>query len=349
MHPTENVVPGSFGEPTIQIWSQICTIVLTIGDLVPKEDGMRKFWVIAVAVVAVSSLAFAQTTAGAQSSGSAAVNSEVQTGAAGSAVNSGASAATQSGVNAVTDSGKAAAGLEHSAHAAKQVEAANPAAANAAGSTAIQAVLTKTVDVKKAKVGDEVVAKTTHEAHAANGAKIPKGSKLFGHVTEAKAKTKGSAESTLGVIFDKAVLKNGQEVQINALIKAVAPPAQVVSAADLSTMTSASPDMGSAPRGGNSGGGGLLGGVTNTVGSATGMVGNTIGGVGSAAGSTIGGATSATGSLTASSSGVFGLKNIQLSNSTSGSAGAQGSLLTSTSGNVRLESGTQLVLSSSQE
>lgn len=307
---------------------------------------MRKFWV-AVAVVAVSSMGFAQTTAGAQSSGSAAVQSDVQRGAAGgSMVNSGASAATQSGVNAVTDSGKAAAALEPSANAAKQVEVAKPAAANASANTAIQAVLTKTVDVKKAKVGDEVVAKTTHEAQTANGAKIPKGSKLVGHVTEAQAKTKGSAESTLGVIFDKAVLKNGQEVQLNALIKAVAPPAQTVSAADLSSMTSASSDMGSAPRGGSSAGG-LLGGVTNTVGSATGMVGNTVGGVGSAAGSAIGGATSATGSLTASSSGVFGLKNIQLSNSTNGSAGAQGSLLTSTSANVRLETGTQLVLSSS--
>jgi len=45
---------------------------------------------------------------------------------------------------------------------------------------------------------------------------IPKGAKLVGHVTQASARTKGESESALGIVFDKAILKNGQEIPLSA-------------------------------------------------------------------------------------------------------------------------------------
>ncbi len=53
---------------------------------------------------------------------------------------------------------------------------------------------------------------------------LHKGSKLVGHVTEAQARTKENGESKLGIAFDKAVLKGGQEMAFNGVIQALAAP-----------------------------------------------------------------------------------------------------------------------------
>src|SRR5439155_2338965 len=82
------------------------------------------------------------------------------------------------------------------------------------GST-INATLTKSVDAKKAKAGDEITAKAQNDVRSGGNVVIPKGAKLIGHVTQAKAREKGESESALGIAFDRAVLKNGQEVALN--------------------------------------------------------------------------------------------------------------------------------------
>jgi hypothetical protein len=109
----------------------------------------------------------------------------------------------------------------------------NPAAAAGAESspgslnpgTTLQAELTKSIDTKKVKTGDEVTAKLTQDVKDGNLV-IHKGSKLVGHVTDAQIKTKENAQSKLGIIFDKAILKGGQEVAFKGVILSLAAPAE---------------------------------------------------------------------------------------------------------------------------
>jgi hypothetical protein len=225
---------------------------------------------------------------------------------------------------------------------------------------AIPAVLNKSVDSKKAKQGDEVTARTAADVLDSGKVVVPRNTKLIGHVTEAKAKANGESESTLGIVFDKAVFKNGQSVPLQAGIQALAAPA--VSAAS-STGNDDAMGGGSAPRQ-SSGGGNATGGVVgavgstaggavntagNAVGNAGGAVGNTAGNVGSTVGSTAGavgqvGSTTAgaTGALSSTSTGVIGMKGLQLNSATSGDAA--GSVITSAGKNVKLDSGSQMVL-----
>ncbi len=67
---------------------------------------------------------------------------------------------------------------------------------------AISVELAKSLDSKKLKEGDEVDAKLAADIQTGD-ATIPRGTKLIGHVTEAKARSKGDSESTLGIVFDR--------------------------------------------------------------------------------------------------------------------------------------------------
>lgn len=81
--------------------------------------------------------------------------------------------------------------------------------------------LTKTVDAKKAKTGDEVVAKVTQDMKTNTGAVlVPKDTKVIGHVTEAQARHKNEKESQLAINFNQAVLNN-QQVDLPMSIQAV--------------------------------------------------------------------------------------------------------------------------------
>jgi len=83
--------------------------------------------------------------------------------------------------------------------------------------------LAKSVDSKKLKEGDGVDAKVTSDIHTADGMTIPRGSKVIGHVTVAKARSKGDAESALGIVFDKISRQGGEDTPIKSVIQAVAP------------------------------------------------------------------------------------------------------------------------------
>jgi hypothetical protein len=212
-----------------------------------------------------------------------------------------------------------------------------------ASGTAINAVLAKPVDARKNKPGDTVVAKTTHDVKSEGRVVIPKGSRLVGHVTQANARAKGTSESSLGIVFDRAVLKNGNEVPLNANIQAIAAAQGAANAAMEDPGSLSAGGMGSgAASGGMRTGGGLLGGVGSTAGAAGGAVGNLGGVAGGAVNSTTSAAGSATGALNATSAGVVGIPGLAL-NSVS-SATANGSVLTSTGKNIHLDSGTQMLL-----
>lgn len=89
--------------------------------------------------------------------------------------------------------------------------------------TTIPAMLDKSVDARKSKVGDEVFAQTTEPVKEDGQIIIPKGSKILGHVTEAKARTDDDPNSVLGIAFERAVLKKGGELALKLTIQAVAP------------------------------------------------------------------------------------------------------------------------------
>jgi hypothetical protein len=225
--------------------------------------------------------------------------------------------------------------------------------------TKVPAVLDKSVDSRKCKQGDEVIAKTTQDVMADGKVIIPKNSRLIGHVTQASAKANGESDSSLGIVFDKAMLRNGSTVPMQARIQALAAP--VVSTAssmsDDMSMDGGSPTTTSARSSGGGGLGSAVGGATSTAGGAVNTVGNAAGGATSGVGSTVnsttgattgavgnvaGNTTSATGALTSNSSGVIGLKNLQLNSDNSSSAA--GSVITSTGKNVKLDSGSRMVL-----
>src|SRR3989442_11970835 len=188
-----------------------------------------------------------------------------QTGAQAGAQSSG-QASVQAGQTQAQASGNA------SASAASAASAQNRQAnASLASGTAFNAALSSPIDSKKCKPGDQVTAHTTEAAKSEGKTVIPKGSRLVGHVTQASARAKGESESALGIVFDKAILKSGQEVPLNVAIQAVASAQSSASAAgaDLDTMggTGASaagagkfwgggPPWGGAFRAGGGGGGG---------------------------------------------------------------------------------------------
>jgi hypothetical protein len=189
-----------------------------------------------------------------------------------------------------------------------------------AGST-LQAELTRPVDARKNKAGDEVLGKLTHDVKGSGTFVIPKGSRLVGHVTEVKARSTDQASSEVGIAFDRAVLKNGVEMALALRIQAIG-RAQVVPPGEndlASGTTTVAP-------------GGLLGGVGSTT---------------TGAASDVGDASRAAG-LAPTSQGVIGFRGLTLSNQTSASASDQGSVISSSTGNVHLDSGTEMILQVNQ-
>jgi hypothetical protein len=224
------------------------------------------------------------------------------------------------------------------------------AIASLANGSSIEASLSKTLDTKKAKKGDPVDARITEDTKEQNGTTvIPKGSKLEGHVTQASSREKGDSYSTLGIVFDKAVLKDGQEVPLNVSLQAIA------LSQDAATMPAGGGGMsGMSPAGGGgqtpSSGrtGGMAGGTsTSSAPSASPMPTNTNGASNidndnaMAGKGAVGGLTSS-GKLSPNSRGVFGLQGIGLASASEGTQ--QAAVITSTEKNVHLDGGTQLLL-----
>jgi hypothetical protein len=264
----------------------------------------------------------------------------------------GSAQASSSASNSTSvQAGKSGADASSNTSTATSAKAGQNSTALSSG-TAMNAALSQPVDAKKNKAGDPVTAKTTEAAKSDGKVVIPKGSKLIGHVTECKPRSKEEKESALGIAFDKAILKNGEEVPLNVTIRAVA-AAQTAAGGSIGSddLSAGGGAMGSA----RASGGGALGGVRSTAGAATGAVTNTAANAGGVANSAVSstvnaagaargavGGLNAAGQLTSNSQGVFGLEGLNLNGAAASST--QGSLITSTSKNVHLDSGTQLLL-----
>ncbi|HLV94755.1 MAG TPA: hypothetical protein VKS44_06160 [Candidatus Acidoferrales bacterium] len=204
----------------------------------------------------------------------------------------------------------------------KTSSAASSAAAGDALSVGrvIYAELTQTIDARKAKIGEPIAARVTLAVLSCGKVLIADGAKISGHVTEAKRRSQKNPESVLGIVFDRAELKEGGEVPLALTVQAVG-----IGGFSTGSMASASADPDS-----HYSGAAALPGVS-----------------GRGAGSAMTPATAELPeaarqpALDLGSKGVIGLSNLQLEE---GTETTKGSLLTSTSKDVKLDHGDELVL-----
>ncbi len=181
-------------------------------------------------------------------------------------------------------------------------------ASSAKGHGVMPVDLTKSLDSKKLKEGDAVTARIAADLRMKDGTDIPRGSKVTGHVTEAKSRSKGDSQSALGIIFDKISLPDGKEMAIKGEIQAVAP----------------NPNSGTADSGG-----------VNYPGMMPGHEGSGAGTTAPAAPSAPASQQSGRPLLNAQSKGVIGMHNLEL---------GENSVLVSSGKNVSLDNGTQMML-----
>jgi hypothetical protein len=279
----------------------------------------------------------AQTTAPVQAGASTQGQASLQTNNSGTQTSGSASAASSSAMSSSTPA---------TANAGNNFVSL-PSGAN------IDATLPTSLDAKRSKPGDDVEVRTEEDIKEDGKVVLKKGTHLVGHVTQAQARAGGQTQSQLGIVFDHAVLKDGEEVPFSATIQALA-SAQPVGASGANDMMATGDGMGAAR--GSVRGGGLVGGLNSTAGAATaattGAVMNTSTSVPLNAGGTLNsvprssgavGGLTATGRLASNSSGVFGLEGLSI-DSASTTAEQGTTTIVSTTKNVHLDSGTQLLL-----
>jgi hypothetical protein len=222
--------------------------------------------------------------------------------------------------------------------AQSQTQAPAPAAAQPgappriAPGSVIPVSLTKTIDAKKAKTGEEVVAKVTQDMKSTSGEiLVPKDTKVIGHVTEAQPHSKQQKESQVAIVFDRAVMKDGNTMQMPMSIQAIIGQQNEQNNPGGGNSDAAAPSGSASPNG---------------SGARPGMSGSAPAATSASAGndmpSDTGTAKSSRPPITARTQGVVGISNLTLSPPPSNST--EGSVISSEKNNVKLESGTMMLL-----
>jgi hypothetical protein len=206
--------------------------------------------------------------------------------------------------------------------------------ASLAGGTVLNATLNSSIDSKKAKPGEQITAHTTEAVKSTDGRMIlPNGTKIIGHVIQASARANGQGQAMLALQFDKAVLKDKQEIPLNVVIQAIAAPAQSAPPAFNDTRrATAGPGSSSAPSNNPSMSGSRGARPEGTPPTDPYPTGNP--------NATYGGESNSGGPLPANMKGVYGLDGVRISANPNG----EGTVLTSTAKNVHLDGGTRLLL-----
>jgi hypothetical protein len=106
---------------------------------------------------------------------------------------------------------------------ASQHAVAQDSPAKEIGHGAFPIKVTKTLDSSKLKAGDAITVETLGSFKLPDGTLVPKGSKLAGHVTASKARSKGDSDSELTIAFDKLDVENGKQLSIKGAVQAVFP------------------------------------------------------------------------------------------------------------------------------
>jgi hypothetical protein len=201
--------------------------------------------------------------------------------------------------------------------------------------------LIKTVDAKKVKNGDEVLAKVTQDMKNPSGeVLVPKDTKVIGHVTEVQPRNKQQKESEVAIAFDRAVMKNGSELQMPMSIQAIIGSNN----ANSSNASAGNPNANESGNSAPANSGGMA--PSPSGGRSAGMGGAPPQSQTASLPSSPDNSSAQTGSanrppITAKTEGVIGIPNLAL---TAAAPNAQGSLVTSEKENVKLESGTLMLL-----
>lgn len=191
--------------------------------------------------------------------------------------------------------------------------------------------LTKTIDAKKAKAGDEVVAKVTMDMKTNSGEVIvPKDTKVMGHVTEAQARNKEQKESQVGIAFDRAILKDGEVSMPMSIQAVIAPPTN-------NANNGGGGDQSAPATGGSTASSPMGGGRSPASGAAAQPQPQPLPSSGTDAPSQGGERPPINGNT----QGVIGISNLKLEPA---QTATQGSVLSSEKNNVKVESGTMLLL-----
>jgi hypothetical protein len=208
--------------------------------------------------------------------------------------------------------------------------------------TGLVVELNKSISVKKAKNGDPVKATVIQDVVYHGKLVVRRGSKLLGHVSETKIRTGEDRESRLGVVFDRVVLKGGGEIRFNAEVRALAPAVR-------SSLLD-KPDLMAPPMPGPGGSGGSvaqpMGGMSSSSPRSSTIISPTDPPVADRAdihshlpmGEP---PVPEGGYLSIGSRGVYGIPGLALSGEHTGTSGP---VITSTSKNVNLDGGTQILV-----
>jgi hypothetical protein len=243
--------------------------------------------------------------------------------------------------------------LELQEKAAQAKKDAAPVTAPLGVGTAFNASLIDTLDARRARPGDVVTAEVAEPVLYQRSVVFPKGTKVIGHIVRATSGERGRTGSALFIQFDKAILKDGEEVILNAGIQALAvgTVAPVLSDSDRTREGESSADL-SAPAERNL--------ETPSAPSAEPTSGEPGTGSDALVVSTIydtprssvraplfaapaaAGELSSDGLFTPESKGAFGRPDLKVYTPTS--QGSHGTVLLSTKKNMHLESGTRLLL-----
>ena len=90
--------------------------------------------------------------------------------------------------------------------------------------SSIFAVVVKRIEIKTASLNQELTLRTISDVVVDGVVVIPSGSRVVGHVVELATKGKGSEQSILAIVIDKAMLESGGEISLQGIIAAVAAP-----------------------------------------------------------------------------------------------------------------------------
>lgn len=170
---------------------------------------------------------------------------------------------------------------------------------------AFPVALTKSLESKKLKAGDQFVCEVAGTIRSANGMLIPAGTRVTGHVTQATARARGDSDSSLAVVFDKMEMSKGKELAMTGTLQAVAPAVGELGPNNDTHQLDEAPAGSGAP-------------PMNTVGMSSALPPNRAHSV-----------------LNSESQGVVGIRDLQMS---------KDSILTSNGKQVKLDSGTQLMI-----
>jgi hypothetical protein len=113
--------------------------------------------------------------------------------------------------------------------------------------TTICVALANSIDARKATPGDAITARVTLPVLSHGKVIVPNDAKITGYVTLVKTRSHDSNESQIGIVFDRAVLKDGSELPLSLTVQAIGRASQP--AAETAGQEPYNPNVATAPAG----------------------------------------------------------------------------------------------------